>query len=309
MPANCSQIAIYNLTPFPQLCARLKQAIMIIFKKAAALHQHIVSLKQQNKSIGFVPTMGALHKGHLSLIDACKQQCDATVCSIFVNPTQFNDPKDFEKYPVTIEQDILLLTEKETGILFLPSVQEIYPDGVHHLSHYHLGEIENVLEGKYRPGHFQGVAQVMDRLLGMVQPDVLFLGRKDYQQCMIINKLIELKHLPIQLSIQPTLREEDGLAMSSRNMRLSAAGRKQAVALYQALLFIKENALKQSIPSLAETAKDKLLSAGFERIDYITIADANTLQELENRNQSSNAVVLAAAFLEGVRLIDNLLLS
>jgi len=231
---------------------------MIIFKKAEALHRYITSLKQQNKTIGFVPTMGALHRGHLSLIDACRKQCDITVCSIFVNPTQFNDPKDFEKYPVTIEQDILLLTQQHTDVLFLPAVQEIYPDGVHALAHYDLGEIENILEGKYRPNHFQGVAQVVDRLLHMVQPDTLFLGRKDYQQCMVINKLIELIQLPVQISIQPTMREDDGLAMSSRNVRLSTAGRKKAIALCQTLLYIKEHAFKKDLPSLTEEAKKKI---------------------------------------------------
>src|SRR3954471_17047776 len=132
---------------------------MIILKKATALNQYIKSLKRQNKTIGFVPTMGALHQGHLSLIEASKDQCSVTVCSIFVNPTQFNDPKDFEKYPVTIEHDILLLTQNQTSILFLPSVQEIYPNGTDNLPHYELGELENILEGKYRPQHFQGVCQ------------------------------------------------------------------------------------------------------------------------------------------------------
>jgi len=282
---------------------------MIIFKKTEALHQYIYLLKQQNKTIGFVPTMGALHRGHLSLIDACKKQCDIIVCSIFVNPTQFNDPKDFEKYPITIEQDILLLTQQETDILLLPSVQEIYPDGIDALQHYNLGEIENRLEGKYRPGHFQGVAQVIDRLLHIVQPDKLLVGQKDYQQCMVINKLIELKYLPVQLCIQPTMREEDGLAMSSRNVRLSAAGRKKAVALYHALLFIKENAFKGDILLLMKEAESGLLAAGFSKIDYITIADANTLEEIKDGTNKNNAVILAAAFLEGVRLIDNIALS
>lgn len=279
---------------------------MIIFKKAAALHQYITILKQQSKIIGFVPTMGALHKGHLSLIDASKAQCDVTVCSIFVNPTQFNDPKDFEKYPVTIEQDILLLTQTEADILFLPSVPEIYPNGINHLAHYDLGDIEMVLEGKYRPGHFQGVAQVVDRLLSIVQPDVLFLGRKDYQQCIVLNKLIELQQLPIRTAIQPTLREEDGLAMSSRNVRLSPTGRQKAVALYQTLLFIKENAFKKTVQQLIEEAHQRLLAGGFEKIDYISIADAATLQAISEWNQSNKLVILAAAFLDGVRLIDNI---
>src|SRR5690242_6983731 len=174
---------------------------MIVFKKAADLSRHISLLKEENKTIGFVPTMGALHRGHLSLIEASKDQCDVTVCSIFVNPTQFNDPKDFEKYPITIEQDIKLLTQKDTDILFLPSVDEIYPDGVHHLAIYDLGALETVLEGKYRPNHFQGVCQVMDRLLHIVQAEKLFMGRKDYQQCLVVSRLIEIKGIPTNLSI------------------------------------------------------------------------------------------------------------
>src|SRR5690242_12156686 len=133
---------------------------MIVFKKAADLSRHISLLKEENKTIGFVPTMGALHQGHLSLIEASKERCDVTVCSIFVNPTQFNDPKDFEKYPITIDQDILLISQHNTDILFLPTIHEIYPDGTTNLPHYELGELENILEGKYRPNHFQGVCQV-----------------------------------------------------------------------------------------------------------------------------------------------------
>lgn len=282
---------------------------MIIFKKAAALYQYITLQKQQDKIIGFVPTMGALHQGHLGLIDACKGQCDITVCSIFVNPTQFNDPKDFEKYPITIEQDILLLTQKETDILFLPPVPEIYPEGVNHLPHYNLGAIENVLEGKFRPNHFQGVCQVVDRLLAIVQPDKLFVGQKDYQQCMVIGKLIALKQLPVQLCIQPTMREEHGLAMSSRNVRLSPEGRKKAAALYRTLLYIKEHLLNKNTQQLIEDSANRLLAAGFDKVEYISIADGNTLQEVTTSDQSATIVVLAAAFLEGVRLIDNMPLS
>ena len=281
---------------------------MIVFKNATALTQYIKSLKP-DKTIGFVPTMGALHQGHLSLIEASKDQCDVTVCSIFVNPTQFNDPKDYEKYPVTIEQDILLLTQQGTDILFLPSSNEIYPDGTTSLPHFELGELENVLEGKYRPNHFQGVCQVMNRLLDIVQPDILFLGKKDYQQCMVISKLIELNQLPIKVSIQSTLRENDGLAMSSRNTRLSVEGRKKAVALFRTLLYIKEQLFKEDSESLIEEANGKLLAAGFEKVDYIVIADAKTLKPLDVIDESTEAVVLTAAYLEGVRLIDNMLLS
>jgi pantoate--beta-alanine ligase len=177
------------------------------------------------------------------------------------------------------------------------------------LPHYDLGAIENVLEGRYRPDHFQGVAQVVDRLLQVVQPDILFLGRKDYQQCMVIKRLIDLTHLATVISIQPTLREKSGLAMSSRNMRLSEDGREKAVALYNTLMYIKEHAFNIDIPLLIEDGKNKLLAAGFEKIDYIAIADANTLQDIQTLDKSTKAVLLAAAYLDGIRLIDNMPLS
>src|SRR4051812_7312495 len=188
---------------------------MIIFKKATALNQYIKSLKRQNKTIGFVPTMGALHQGHLSLIEASKDQCSVTVCSIFVNPVQFNDPKDFEKYPVTIENDILMLEQAGCDLLFLPDVAEIYPNGAKQDKYYELGHLESILEGEFRPGHFQAVCMVIEKLLTIVKPDNLYIGRKDYQQCMVIKKVVDTLNLPQPISIRicNTLREADGLAM------------------------------------------------------------------------------------------------
>ncbi len=282
---------------------------MIVFKIAATLQQHLASLKRNGKSVGFIPTMGALHQGHLSLIEASNKQCDITVCSIFINPTQFNDPKDFEKYPVTIEQDINLLTQHHTDILFLPAAGEIYPHGTVALPHYKLGIIETILEGKYRPNHFQGVCQVVDRLLQIVQPDTIFFGQKDYQQCMVIKKLIAVKKIPVAMHIHPTVREHDGLAMSSRNVRLSAEGREKATALYKALKYITANIFDKALPELQHTAITELLDAGFEKIDYITVADAETLAMFTKADTSTTAVVLAAAFIQGVRLIDNITLN
>src|SRR5688572_30056151 len=193
---------------------------MIIYKTAAALNSYLKSIKRAEKTLGFVPTMGALHKGHLSLICSSKKDNDLTVASIFINPIQFNNQEDFDKYPITIEQDVNNLISAGCDILFLPSKEQFYPIGFER-STYPLGYLENILEGKYRKGHFQGVAQVVDLLLDMVHPDNLYIGQKDYQQCLVIKHLLMLRYPQVQLHIHPTVREEDGLAMSSRNARLT----------------------------------------------------------------------------------------
>lgn len=281
---------------------------MILFKKIAELAIWVTKKKQAGAVVGFVPTMGALHPGHISLISECKRNSDVTISSIFINPTQFNEAKDFEKYPVTLEKDIDLLEKNGCDVLFLPSVHEIYPGGVGQLEHYDLGYLETILEGKYRPGHFQGVCQVVYRLLKAVQPDVLYLGQKDYQQCMVIKKLIELTHLNIAVTIGPTLREPDGLAMSSRNMRLNEVERKQAVKISETLQFIKKEIKPGYTGDLAERAFQYLTAEGFKP-DYVAIASADTLALLENWDGRQPAVALVAAYLNEVRLIDNMLLN
>ncbi len=262
-------------------------------------------LNNKSETIGFVPTMGALHPGHLSLIAASKQTAPFTICSIFVNPTQFNDPADYQQYPITIESDIQQLESAGCDLLFLPSVQEIYPDQTQQ-PHFALGHLENLLEGAYRPGHFQGVCQVVSRLLQIIQPTWLFLGQKDYQQCMVIAKLIELEGLSTQLTIVPTMREPSGLAMSSRNMRLTEQGRAHATAIYTALKAIKENIKAGPVSDLQTKAIDSLLQAGFSKVDYVSIAHATTLEPVLKWDGQESLVVLAAAFIEGVRLIDNM---
>lgn len=280
---------------------------MILFKKTDALYKYLAR-KRQQKKIGFVPTMGALHEGHLSLLHHSTGSNDCTVCSIFVNPTQFNDPADFKKYPVTLEKDISLLEQHSTDILFLPDVTEIYPEGTAHLQQYELGEIEHKLEGFYRPGHFQGVCQVMHRLLKSVQPNNLYMGQKDYQQCMIIKKLQELIHSDAVLHACTTLREPDGLALSSRNLRLNKADRIQAPAISQALLLIKKELRPGPLQPLVTAAKQVLEQHHFN-IDYITIADAATLDEVHQWDGKQHLVALIAAFINGVRLIDNRVLT
>ncbi len=284
---------------------------MILFKTINGLQQHLRLQVKNNKTTGLVPTMGALHSGHLSLIQACRQQCDLTVASIFVNPTQFNDAADFEKYPVTIENDILLLEQAGCDILFLPSVKEMYPGGMHLQQPYPLGNIEKLLEGSFRPGHFQGVCQVVSRLLDIVEPQQLFLGQKDYQQCMVLTKLIELmgKANTIQIRICPVLREPSGLAMSSRNVRLDAAGKQKATAIYRALLFLQQNRTALPVETLVQQATQRLTEAGFEGIDYVAIVHASNLEAVQAVTPAMPVMGLIAATLNGVRLIDNMQLN
>lgn len=281
---------------------------MILYHRISDLHNKLISLQSERKKIGFVPTMGALHNGHLSLINASKKSTDVTVCSIFVNPTQFNDPMDYEKYPQTIENDIFLLEQNETDILFLPSVKEMYPEGTGAKKNYDLGYLETILEGKYRPGHFQGVCQVVHKLLNIIQPDEVFFGQKDYQQCMVIDKLIELENIPVKEIIVPTIREESGLAMSSRNLHLSSSAKEKATVIYKTLLQIKEDIHTKDIDILKKEATQNLLNAGFTKVDYVEIADVHTLKPIGQFNDKTNAVALIAAYIDGIRLIDNFIL-
>ncbi|HLA59967.1 MAG TPA: pantoate--beta-alanine ligase [Puia sp.] len=281
---------------------------MILFKRNEDLGHWVLEQKNKGKITGFVPTLGALHEGHMQLIKACRSMVDQTICSIFINPVQFNDPKDFEKYPVTIEKDIQMLHHAGTDVVFLPSVEEIYPQGQTGLETYDLGSLETLLEGRYRPGHFQGVSQVMSRLLKIVQPDHLFMGQKDFQQCLVVQRLIEILHLPVQFHSVPTVREEDGLAKSSRNLRLTAEQRKNAAAISQALNDIRVKLSSGDAEELLKQAREKLEDAHF-KTEYISIARASDLHPIADWNGKEKAVALIAAFQGDVRLIDNMLLN
>lgn len=282
---------------------------MILLKTATDLSLFLSAKKAQGLQTGFVPTMGALHEGHLRLVEHSKKNNNVTVASIFVNPTQFNDPQDFTRYPVTLENDIYLLEKTGCDILFLPSVSEIYPSGMQITQPYDLGYLETLLEGKYRPGHFQGVCQVVHRLLELVQPANLYLGQKDYQQCMVIRQLIHLTALPVQLEIVPTKREPSGLAMSSRNLRLSEKEKEAAAVIYKCLVTIQGGLKPGSLDNLVTEATAAILAAGFDKIDYVSIADAATLLPVTVWDGQSKLVALVAAFMGGVRLIDNLTLN
>jgi pantoate--beta-alanine ligase len=279
---------------------------MIVIKDILTLQKHLFSYKDAGKTIGFVPTMGALHDGHISLVQKAISENDVLVCSIFVNPTQFNNPADFQKYPITLEADIEKLEKAGCSILFLPSVEEMYPQNEKN-GYYELGFLETILEGKYRPGHFQGVCMIVDKLLAAVTPSVLYLGRKDYQQCMVIVKMMQLRNYNIRLSICDTVREKDGLAMSSRNMRLTEVERKQALRIIESLNLIKNNIKKGNIEFLKKDATLFLESNGY-RVDYTEIADAETLQLQHEWNGEKKLVALVAAYLNEVRLIDNIVL-
>lgn len=281
---------------------------MKIIKFKQELQKAVNLLHSEHKKIGFVPTMGALHQGHLSLVAAAQQNGQAVVCSIFVNPTQFNDKKDFEKYPITLEEDIAKLLDANCDILFLPEVAEIYPDGTDQLESYELGYIETVLDGAARPGHFQGVAQVVSRLLDAVQPDDVYMGQKDYQQCLVIQKLKDLKNATFNLHFVPTQREPDGLAMSSRNRRLTESQRASAALLYQCLVSIEAQQATKSFAIVQKECLDILEHKGFKP-DYVALADAETLAPLSDYDPSKKMIALIAAFIGEIRLIDNLLLN
>lgn len=281
---------------------------MKIVKSKPELQKAVNLLRSEHNTIGFVPTMGALHQGHLSLLAAARQNGQAVVCSIFVNPTQFNDKKDFEKYPVTLEEDIAKLLDADCDILFLPGVAEMYPGGTDQLESYELGYIETVLDGASRPGHFQGVAQVVSRLLDAVQPDDVYMGQKDYQQCLVIQKLKALKKAAFNLHFVPTQREPDGLAMSSRNRRLTESQRASAALLYQCLVSIEAQQGVKPFAVVEKECLDILEQKGFKP-DYVALADADTLEPLSDYDPSKKMIALIAAFTGEIRLIDNLLLN
>jgi pantoate--beta-alanine ligase len=281
---------------------------MILFKKSGDLRRWLADQKNKRGKTGFVPTMGALHGGHLRLIETCRSQTDLSICSIFVNPAQFNDRSDFEKYPVSLEKDIEMLAKAGADLVFIPSVNEIYPQGDTGLETYDLGALETILEGRYRPGHFQGVCQVMRRLLGIVTPEYLFMGQKDYQQCLVVQRLISLLEIPVEFHTVPTIREADGLALSSRNRRLTEEQRKNASAIFKALKYIRESLIPGNTHTVIESATQILDAARF-KTDYISISRAADLQPIQNFDGKVKALALIAAFQGEVRLIDNILLN
>lgn len=277
---------------------------MKIFTIKKNLQQHLLQTRASGKTIGFVPTMGALHQGHLSLIEQAQQINGEIVCSVFVNPSQFNDPKDLKKYPRTIAADIKLLEQAKCDVLFNPPVNEIYDDNEQW--HLNIGDLESLLEGKSRPGHYQGVTQVVYKLFNIVKPDTAFFGQKDYQQFLVISKMVEALKLPVKLVMCPIMRETDGLAMSSRNIHLSADDRKHALILSKTLNWVKDNFERPQIPQLKNEAELMIGNEPGVELDYFEIADGDTLHPADQNTK--NIVALVAAKVGKTRLIDNVLL-
>jgi len=283
---------------------------MVIFKKVADLQVYLSLQHGIGRPIGLVPTMGALHTGHLSLIAKAKADNTLAVCSIFVNPTQFNDKDDFEKYPSSVDGDIAMLIEAGCDALLLPSVDEMYPMGVTGQKTYDFGYLDTILEGAKRPGHFKGVGQIVGRLLEIVHPEYLYMGQKDYQQCMVVTELLRQMDLDkkVRMVICPTQREADGLAMSSRNRRLTEPQRALAGLIYQCLISIQGKSATDKFEIVKKECLDLLKEKGFEP-EYVALADAHNLKLLDEYDAARPMVALIAARIGRIRLIDNMLIN
>lgn len=279
---------------------------MKVINTIAALKSLLGPIKLAGQKIALVPTMGALHKGHLSLISIAQQQAELVVCSIFVNPTQFTDPRDLEKYPRPLEHDLEMLRASGCDVVFMPSVLEMYPQKENW--HIDLGPAEFLLEGEFRRGHYQGVTQIVKKLFDAVNPDLAFFGQKDFQQVLMIQNMVAAFKLPVEIVTCPIIREDDGLAMSSRNIHLSSEDRGNALILSRALYYVKNNFDQKSIPELLEAAEQMIRSTPGVELDYFTIARGETLRPALDKNQP-HIVALVAAKVGQTRLIDNMMLS
>ena len=281
---------------------------MPIIHDLSELRQVISSRKKAGQTVGFVPTMGALHEGHLSLVRAARKQCDCVVVSIFVNPTQFGPNEDYSKYPRTLEADCELLRNENVDFVFAPSAETVYPSG--HETFIEVGSVAEPLEGRSRPGHFRGVASVVLKLFNMVQPDAAFFGQKDYQQVQVIRKMIDDLNVPVELVVCPTVRESDGLAMSSRNQYLSPQEREDALVLSRCLAKATFRICGEKdcdLTSLRKEMEQMILAVKNAKIDYISFADSDTLREIDSLDtkRPGKIVVLLAVRIGATRLIDN----
>ena len=277
--------------------------VLRVFKDKLALSAFL----SDKSKVGFVPTMGALHNGHVSLIKLSVNQCQVTVCSIFVNPAQFNDKNDLLNYPRTTEKDLALLEEAGCDVVFIPEVEEIYPPNLS-MQNYDFGAIEKVMEGEHRPGHFNGMANVVQRLFDIVKPNLAFFGEKDFQQLCVVKQLVKLLDLPITIVPGAIVREDDGLAMSSRNMLLTSLERTQASGIYNTLLQIKNRSNTSNPQELLEFAVENLKKYPLIKPEYIQFAYADNLENLTVLDKSRSAMLFIAVKLGKVRLIDNMLI-
>lgn len=290
-------------------CIKLKyfNLSMQIFKNVDQIKSTINSLKAEGNSIGFIPTMGALHEGHLSLINCAKT--NIKVCSIFVNPTQFNNKEDLDKYPRTPEEDIRQLVENSNcDILFLPTYSEVYPYNFKPIQ-FDFGNLATVMEGEFRPGHFQGMANVVKRLLDIITPDELIMGQKDFQQTAIVNSMLSQINSNVNLIVATTQRENDGLAMSSRNIRLTIEERKVAPIIYNQLINSKKSILEgKNIVEVEKEVIKNLEKLTVFKVEYVQVVDGNSLEKISNINTSNYIVMCIAVWLGNVRLIDNIII-
>ena len=277
---------------------------MKVLRNKKTLVDYIERHKEMGKKIGFAPTMGALHLGHISLYETAKKENDEIISSIFVNPTQFNNPDDFEKYPQTLENDLKLLEKAGVDAVYVPKAIDIYPEGLKS-KHYDFDGLDNEMEGKYRPGHFDGVGTVVEELLRQVQPHNAYFGEKDYQQLAIIKKMVEKTKLPVKIHGVPTLRENSGLAMSSRNLRLTEKRRKEATIIYETLLKVKEWFKILSVKEIKERVEKIFHDSNFE-LEYFIIADEKTLKETDFFYKDKSYRAFIVAYAGDVRLIDNM---
>jgi pantoate--beta-alanine ligase len=284
---------------------------MQILSTVEALRTALSKARGSGQSIGFVPTMGALHEGHLSLVQLAKQHSTFTVMSIFVNPLQFNNPADLAKYPRTLEKDGALAQQAGVDLLFAPTVDELYPrppsgsGDVESRARIVAGGAADVLEGPSRPGHFDGVTTVVGMLFNLVQPDCAVFGEKDFQQLRVIEQMVAELHFPVRIIPGPTLRDPDGLAMSSRNTRLSASQRQRALEIPKALLWAQTAAQagQQNAQSVIEGVRNRLEGLGNLKVDYVAIVDRREL--IQHTEITDESQILVAAFVEDIRLIDN----
>lgn len=276
---------------------------MEIFAKIKDLKNHLSKLRAEGKTIGFVPTMGALHAGHISLLKICQKQCDISVCSVFVNPTQFNDKKDLERYPRTLNEDIKLLEEINCSILFTPDVNEMYPEEDKRV--FDFGFLDKTLDGAFRPGHFNGVAQIVSKLFDAVEPHKAFFGEKDFQQVLVVKEMTRQLNYKIEIVSCPILRESDGLAMSSRNTLLTKEEREAASNIPLLMGELKEQIKnKENISDAIQKIRTKLASIPLFKLEYLEVRNTRDLNYFDP-NTDKEVVVLIALFCGRIRLIDN----
>lgn len=282
---------------------------MFVFKSITLLRAHLDKRMGEGRAIGFVPTMGALHQGHLTLLGNSINKGCYTVCSIYVNPTQFNNSSDFDKYPITLEADAQKLSEIGCDVLFLPSTQEMYGNDISAIT-ADYGSLTNNYEGALRPGHFDGVVTIVSKLFSSVKPNEVFFGQKDLQQCMVVNYLINKQFPLTNLNLVPTVREESGLAMSSRNVRLTLEQKKLAIQLSKALFYVRDE-IKNGAPisQTLQQASSQFLSNPIFKLEYLDVVEMDTMSKANNIEANKRYAVIIACWCAEVRLIDNVLLT